>query len=514
MRSPASIGLPADKFPSWRKGQDRAVRKLIYSQDRFNLLCTPTGSGKSATYMSVGAIDDGRMLVTTATRELQDRIGDEFESMGLVDMRGRQNYVCNIDERKTAAEAVCMVGVFCKLMREGGCDFYDQRTEAAAARLVVTNYKYRLHDEDSTALGSFDTLVLDEAHKAPDEIAEWAAVEIHESELRRFGLEWPRYVGTRRPEHWANMNLHIVEERAKTDENQETRKVARDLTRKLSRLCRLSDEDWIGSRPRRGVFRWDLVEPGKLAEDVLFRGAKKVILVSASVRRKTLQLLGVSDKVQIVEQESTFPVARRPVYYWPIARMGRKMGRYERQLVFRAMDKFAGDRLDRNGLIHSVSYDLAEEIRATSELSSHMLVHKRGQDGRDILDEFKWRGKRRPTILVSPAFSTGTDMPYRVAEYQIIPKMPFPNFGSPLVQARIKRDKTYVAYVTIQHLVQSVGRGMRAPDDQCESLILDGHFGWLRGSNWDFAPNSFHIAVKTISADAPSPRPLPRLERG
>src|SRR3972149_5061125 len=143
MRTPLSIGLPS-KFREWRKGQDRALKDLLYSSKRFDMLTTPTGSGKSATYMGVAAVDeDRRVCVMTATRALQDQLFTDFSSMGLVDMRGRQNYACAIDE-VTAAEAVCTVGKYCEFMKVAGCDFYDQRRLAAASRVVVTHYPYWL----------------------------------------------------------------------------------------------------------------------------------------------------------------------------------------------------------------------------------------------------------------------------------------------------------------------------------------------------------------------------------
>lgn len=513
MRTPASVGLPAHKFPEWRKGQEKAVKDLLFTETRFNMLTIPTGGGKTAIYMGVAGVDEGRHIVITATRSLADQVNTDFHSMGLMDMRGRNNYTCDIDTKRTAAEAICTAGVYCRLMKEGGCQYYDAKAAAALARLDITNYSYWLHDEEGGALGDFSTLILDEAHKAPDQIADFVAVEVRDGELRSFNVAFPGAGAANRPAAWASQSLYIVEELAKSIANHDRRRAAYSLIRKLKMLCRLCDSEWIGSRPTKGVWRWDIVNPGELAEDLLFRGAAKVILVSASVRRKTLQLLGIDEKVKIIEQESTFPVVRRPIYYAPVCSVGRAMTKWDKEDLFDAVDSFVCKRTDRNGLLHSVSFDWAKEIydKAGKDTRRNFLVHERGQDAADVLAKF--RGSRRGTLLLSPSFDTGTDLPYEECEYQIIPKCPYPSFGSPLIQARMKRDPEYVPYVTMQRLVQMTGRGMRAADDQCETIVFDSNFGRLRGQYWDFAPKYFHTAVRTIKKGMEIPDPPRRLSR-
>lgn len=509
MRTPASCGLP---FPSWRKGQDRAARELLFSDRRFNMLTTPTGGGKTGAYMAVAGTDDGRHAVLTGTKLLMDQIGDLYRSMGIVDMRGRSNYICDIDHKKTAAEAVCTGGVFCRLMKEGGCAYYDQKREAAQARLVVTNYSYWLHDEESGALGDFDTLILDEAHNAPDQISEFAAVTVSRGELISFQLDAPP-TGMRRPSSWASKALYQVEAMGKESRDVERRRTAFALQRRLARLCRLSDSEWVGSKPDDKHWRWDLVDPGSLAEDLLFRGASKVIFVSASVRRKTLQLLGVKEDVRVIEQDSTFPVIRRPIYYRPVTSVGRAMSRWDREDLYDAIDAFIEPRLDRKGLLHSHSFEWAKEIydHADHKTRQHFLVHEQGQPGEEVLARFRIRSAESGTLLLSPSMTTGVDLPYDECEYQVIPKCPFPPLGSPLIRARMARDKDYYPYVTMQTLVQMTGRGMRAQDDQCETIILDSNFGRLRGQHWDFAPKYFHVAVQTLKGEAKVPKPPPPL---
>lgn len=95
-------------------------------------------------------------------------------------------------------------------------------------------------------------------------------------------------------------------------------------------------------------------------------------------------------------------------------------------------------------------------------------------------------------------------------EYQIIAKMPFPPNQSAVMKARVRSDKQYLNYLTVLRLVQQCGRGMRAPDDQCETFILDSNFGWFKSAAKTLIPGWFRAAIRPVET---IPQPPPRLVR-
>jgi Rad3-related DNA helicase len=523
MARPQDYGLPK-KFREWRRGQEQAVRILLYGRDRFNLLNIPVGGGKTATYMSyVLANPDERHLILTHSHALLDQLFAEFRKKGLEDVRGRGKYVCLIEPTKMADDGKCTAGMFCEYMRgDNLCEYYDRRRIASESNVVGSTYAFWLHNEESDAIGSFDTVICDEAHIAPDEISNFAKVRITRRELDRFGIMPPGSYGRRvsvRIKEWGPRALDVLneaEDEAKTRgfRSFADRKMAKDLGRKLQRLCRLGEEDWIFSADGREAWRWDLVDPGALAEDLLFRGAKKVVLSSSTVRRKTLQLLGVDDKVKVVEQASTFPVANRPIYYWPQAKVGRGMTGHERGYLFEAMRHICDTRDDRSGLIHCVSYEFGKEIDDYLRLHGvrtflHVSPRRGGPSVAEFVEMFK--SKKRGTVAISPSMDTGVDLPYSLCEFAIIPKMPFPGMADPLIKARQKRDRTYTAYLTLQRLQQSVGRHVRFDDDKGETFILDAHYGWMRNAYWEFISKWFTNAIRTVASRDLPPTPPARL---
>ncbi len=525
MPRPSDLGLPP-KFRDWRKGQEKTWEQLHYDNARFSILNTPVGSGKSLTAMASALLDadsDRRTAYLTVTKQLQEQVLEDFESSGVTDIRGRDNYICNINEAHTAATAKCTAGIWCSRQRkkgaDGPCDFYDQKRDAAASNIVLSNYAFWLHDEESQTLGQFHRLILDEGHRSASAIEQFASVEITDRDITEFGGTIPTQRDMQ--DRWKVAMLDAIQRTIEDRKPKSGDKItgqhlawmrrAKDMQRKMQRLCRLSAQEWLCSRKGKS-WRWELLNAGALAEPLLFRGASKVVLVSATVNRKTLELLGVnSSGIRLVEQDSTFPVARRPIYHWPVVRVSHGMDSVDRKRWIWAIDEIIGARQDRKGLIHSVSYARALEIVGASKFrdSGLFLVHRQGTPLQQVVDEF--RRRKGAAILVSPAAAEGVDLPQSDCEYIIVPKMPFPDMRDPLIQAKKARDKDYIPYIVLQHVVQSVGRGMRSADDACESWILDGHFDWLRYGYHQYMPRWFHVALRTLPSRQPPPPPPPRI---
>jgi len=100
--------------------------------------------------------------------------------------------------------------------------------------------------------------------------------------------------------------------------------------------------------------------------------------------------------------------------------------------------------------------------------------------------------------------TTGWDFPYDSCYFQIIGKIPYPDTRGEIQQARTKQDPHYQSYVAMQTLVQIAGRGVRAEDDKCETLVVDDNMLWFISRYKEFAPKWFHDAVR-FSRVIPSP---------
>lgn len=549
---PCDIGAPS-RYTRWRDMQSQAAIAAIDSTKRFVVQGAPTGFGKSLVYISQ-ALLTGRTCILTSTKALQAQLLTDFKESGLIEIKGMNAYEC-IEGRPTGKfgdyrregfradkglpmmcdEAPCQSGAWCD-KRKGGCLYYDANAAAGnmGSRLVVTNYAYWMSiHRYGEGLGIFDLLVMDEAHNALDELGGFIGTELRPSEVESLLPEEARVPPATAVmkdwqdwgEYWNMYTLGLIEAlRLEIKENERSGnsklnhgklRQSRDLKRlqhKLQTIAHMSG-DWIidwteeGSH-RRPLIKFDPVWPGSYAENTLFLGVPKVVMVSATVRPKTAHMLDIKPAdIEFKEYPSTFPKASRPVLYIPTGHMNAKSEAASMPDMSTRVDQVIARRLDRKGIIHTVSYRRALAFYNGSKYKDMLLMHD-SSDTRDKIETF--RKSRRPLVLISPVMDTGYDFPYTDAEYQIIVKVPFPPAKDKVIEARNKRDREYKDYVTMVTLVQMAGRICRANDDVGETIILDSDFGWWFDKyGRKLAPRWF---VESVNRAQFLSAPLPKLE--
>lgn len=486
--------------------QLQAIEFAAYSDKRFVGLHAPPGIGKSLIGLSVGRVIGGRTLILTATKGLQDQYGKE---PGVVDVRGKQNYSCQF-------KGDCRLGLLagCSCAYPGG--YKNAVGEAKGSPVVVTNYSYWI--TGGKGLGSFDLIVCDEAHALPDILADHVGVRLYSSELQWLAKikDWPGET----QEEWIGFagrvvpvldqlaaRIHVARHEASLEELKRLHQLE-ELKKKLLAVCEMQ-EPVVERHETNNGFRWDfdVVWPGKYAEGSVFRGIPHVLLMSGTLTRKTLGLLGIkASDVDYQEWDRLFPAQRHPIYYTPPildgreVRVDRKASEKELEAWVKHIDAVIEGRLDRKGLVQTVSYDRAKYLMERSRFRKYMVGNTNQPDSpkaAKVMEEFK--KSKAPSILVSPSFTTGWDLPGEECEYIIICKVPFKPSHSKIQKAREAKDKEYGPYLAMTEIVQGACRGMRAEDDRCEVFAVDGHFGWFMGHYKHLAPRWFPKAFRKVS---------------
>lgn len=534
--SPHELGLPAH-FGAWRPLQDQAVLDAICSDRRFVMSVQPVGAGKSAFYIAAAVLLNARTMVLTRTKALQVQIIQDFERMGLVSVQGMNASRCLALEPggehyqmfrglqspgrvPGCDDGPCRSGVPCSL-RDGGCYYYDSVRAAQQARLVVSNYAYWMYQgRYGKGLGEFDLLVLDEAHEAASAVSDFLAVSLEPWEMHRAGAQ--PLAGQAAPDQWAEwaayhsraLELRLADLGAAIKQAHDTGSVApshavresRELQRIAAKFSSLKavGAQWVIHEQDR-VWTFTPVWPADYAEGALFRGVPKIILTSATVRPKSAVYLGIAAAdLDVHEYPSTFPVAARPVIHIPTVRVHHRMTDEDVRVWLQRIDQILASRLDRKGVIHTVSYARARLILKHSRFAASMLVHTSEGGGAKLAVE-KFKLARPPCILVSPSVTTGYDFPFDACRFQIVAKVPFPDSRDPLLMARQVFDPEYGMYLTMQTLVQECGRSTRAADDWSEVFVIDDNFGWLIAKYKHLAPSWFLEAVQRRATIPPAP---------
>jgi Rad3-related DNA helicase len=229
--------------------------------------------------------------------------------------------------------------------------------------------------------------------------------------------------------------------------------------------------------------------------------------------KKTLKLLGIGgeEDTDFFEYPSSFPAKRSPVYLFaassgPGGRIDHKTPQDQMELWVARMDNVMRARLDRKGIIHSISYERAKFIHQNSEHAAYMIVPNSGKETQEKLEEF--RRAPPPAFFVSPAITTGYDFPFDACEFNIIAKVPFLDVRGPVLKARQEEDPEYAPYVTAQTITQAHGRSMRDMIDQSETFIMDGHIHWFIHKHRALFPFWFHRLVIRPSGLPEPPKAL------
>jgi hypothetical protein len=412
---------------------------------------------------------------------------DDFTDCGLVSVKGKANFRCC---KSTAGQPLtCEEGssMGCRSIKAGECPYKQQYVRAVHSPLVTTNYAYWcLINRFGEGLGQVDTLVLDEAHNAPTQVSEQVNTPISEREVEgMLRAEWPKEWRSM-PEWraWAQTHLPVakmLQEKLTKDcmvtADRDTLRMAlawRSLAAKLQTITSMVGP-WVveprQSRGRSDGYRLQAVWPYTYAEKLLFLNVPKIILISATINLKTLSLLGIKrSECDFYEYGASFDPGRSPVYFLPTVALNHKTGPDEFSLVVGRVDEIVSERLDRKGIIHTTSYQRAQDIVAQSQYADLMLLHD-SKDAAETIQYFKTAPA--PTILVSPSVTTGYDFPMDQCEYQIIVKAPYPDLRGAVQSKRREEDWLYPTYEMAQVLVQATGRGTRTPHDHCENFIVD-----------------------------------------
>lgn len=513
--SPPEFGAP-DKFPVWRDGQDTLFWDILDSKKRFSVHNAPTGSGKSLAYMTAAIAAGKRVAFLTASKGLQDQVTADFEHSGLFDMRGLQNYTCkalaeggHLEDmwvkrwgRPTCDVGPCTAGLRCDL-KDNGCDYFDAYRLACLRNLVSTNYAYwvAIH-KYGQGLGKFDMLILDEAHQADSALSAALSIEFTQKDFKELKSAPPKATAPLQNwRMWGRVQLARIQ--GKLDFYAQGSKIGQrtespghvmlvrdtDLPdaselkfwKKLSGKCQtLSDstDDWIIETDTfSGNIRIAPAWVRTYAESCLFLGIPRVVLLSATVRPKITSLLGIpEDNYEFLEYPSTFPVERRPIYWIPTIALNYRSTPEDLRTWIVRIDQILARRLDRKGIIHTVSFPRQQYLKTYSRFRDIMYANT-PTNTKDVVQSF--RNAEAPAILVSPSVGMGFDFPFKKARFQIISKIPFRDARGAILRIQAEEDPNYLNYLTAQDLDQIYGRPMRSSDDFAETIIVDDNIEWF-----------------------------------
>lgn len=489
---------------------------IITNPLRVSTVCAGTGTGKSPAVVTVALLSKVPTCIVTQSKSLQDQYLRDFQSIGMVDIRGRNNYPCDLKPDMTCQEGYA---ARCPYKGTVGCPSSQAEMRAATSSLVVTNYdKWIASRKYGQGMAHFQQVIFDEGDCAPDALARAMQVVIScrevevdlEIDLPEVGVDefsvWKMWAQNAR--QVAAEATKLAYERIAGLSDPKSSWVRhythmRNLARKLATLATANVNNWIVETIKLDKggegFQFDPIYPGMYAESALLLRVPKIIFVSATIRPKTMFMVGLGkDTFKFREFDSEFDPARSPFYYAPTQRVD--SNHPDMSLLWLKLDQVAARRRDRKGIVHTISYARRDELAGRSRFADSMIINPKGEAPAHMLERYRAAGPG--SILVSPSIGRGESFEGDEGRWQFILRIPYEP-PSKIVKAREARDKEYRPYRAMQGLVQMPGRIIRSNKDWGENFIGDANLDWFLPRYGHLAPKSFFRTFKPIKTLPP-----------
>jgi len=522
--SPSQL-LGAGQFDDWYPGQYDLLEKSLdwyYSPTRFLGLSISTGSGKSLSALLLSRLSEARTVILTATKGLQTQYNLDTEQLGGAVVVGQNNFPCILTSNLTADNGPCHDGLPCAVREQ--CPYRVQLKKALDARLVITNYAYWLAQTNfSSGLGDFGLMVCDEGHSVFGAMENYLTIFLSRLDIQPIGINFPESADQWNVwQSWAEVSAPIAADAANRIEQEikgyrsSNQSIPPHVSRAYrttngihARLKRLSSvgEQWVIQKTYHGyrfVPKWV-----SNYSDHLFHNIPKVALMSAILSHRSADYLGVpaNGSRAWIEMDSSFPPENTPIWHIPTARINYRTDDYGSTIWCSRIDQIIQRRLDRKGIVFTVSYERAKMLLSRSRFKNIMFSHSTADVVR-VVEKFKRASA--PAVLVSPSVTTGYDFPMDISghgmpQYIVIGKIPYPDTRDVVTQARHQDDKDWTSYMAMETLVQSCGRMTRSENDKCEVLIIDDTAKWFLYKFAQFAPAWFRARVRGSLETVPGP---------
>ncbi|MFB5632562.1 MAG: helicase C-terminal domain-containing protein [Nitrosopumilus sp.] len=497
------------------------------------VLCAPTGVGKSLVGATVSKFFDSSFTIT-ASKHLQDQYIKDIPFLKPV--KGKQNFPClklmsaeKVDNSRRAMRwgLTCEKGECVERTSKNGkevietckfkptikqveentqdsqsCHYYLQKYEALVAKHSLWNYHafFQIMKFNKKLFEDYldrKVSVFDEAHKIEDQIIQFVGFDIFAGQVDECNLNTDKYDFTDL-DSMISLTDDIAYSYAKkikdikespAFENDPDYELISRLERRYDRAAQAkidisSDKDnFVVNDPVRdlnGNFRTISVKPidvSKFANE--FFETEYQIFMSATIDKQSFcENMGLKkDEVAFVDTpKSPFPIENRNVDLLNIRRLSYGSTEEDELEVIKTIDRILDEHSSERGLILTSSIPRCQKIlRYLSPKNTRRIriCHSKNKDGK-TQDEVISEHASDPTgVLLSSSLWEGVDLKDDLSRFQIIAKVPYPNYKEKRIKAKMDKFPLWYTSQTLTKLLQGFGRSIRSEDDWARTYVLD-----------------------------------------
>ena len=423
-------------------------------------------------------------LALTITKNLQDQYRELFEDAAV--MKGKSNYLCNVDPRYNVDVAPCIYLTELKesCLHSNNCAYYNARNHALVSKFAAVNYSMFMSLPDHVKHREY--IVCDEASELERELVSRFSRELHHKVLKKLGVN-PAAIPVNNYSKFRSWlesfsetlasSIHDVQARLKRKKN-ETLLADRQryaLLRNLHISLQTTIDTWndceyIIERNEESITLKPL-RVDNLAK-CIFDHADRVLLMSATIidPKNFAKALGVTDYAYI-EVDSTFDPKNAPIFCSGKHKLNHKNLKTSLPMVARQIDEICKHHGDVKGVIHTHTHEITEYLKSNLR-GSRFIFRESGANNEQIIKQHAESSDN--TVLVSPSLTLGVDLKDDLARFQIIIKAAYLPLGDERIKRLFKEDPQWYQNQMLNNLIQACGRGVRSKDDHCVTYVIDG----------------------------------------
>ena len=497
------------------------------------ILCAPTGVGKSLIGATVSNYFDSSFTVT-ASKHLQDQYIKDISF--LKPIKGKQNFPClklmsseKVDNERRAIRwgltcdkgecqertskngketiEICKFKPTIKQVEENtqdlqSCHYYLQKYEALIAKHSLWNYHafFQIMKFNKKLFEDYldkKISIFDEAHKIEDQITQFVGFDIFSGQVDECNLDPKKYDFTDLDSmiqltddmtYSYAKKIKDIKESPAFQNNPDYELITR-LERRFDKSAQakidiLSDKDnFVVNDPLKdlnGNFRTISVKPIDVSKFVnTFFETEYQIFMSATIDKSSFcENMGLKkDDVAFVDAiKSPFPINHRTIDLLNIRRLSYGSTEEDELEVIKTIDRILDEHSNERGLILTSSIPRCQKIiRYLSPKNTRRirLCHSSNKDGK-TQDEIISDHAADPTgVLLSSSLWEGVDLKDDLSRFQIIAKVPYPNYKEKRTKAKMDKFPLWYTSQTLTKLLQGFGRSIRSEDDWARTYVLD-----------------------------------------
>lgn len=525
--------FPFETFNSGQKETIISAIKALMKGTPHVIISAPTGSGKSAIAITIHNVlkrihRDYRTCIITSTIGLQKQYKQDYPD--LLDLKSKVHYSCNKGAPGYMSQE-CLQKIYSKQCDKASCPYLIARDSwVNCPDIKTTNSSFYITAGPAILSNleddRLDLTVIDECHEIDKVVIENTSIAFKLKDgYKRIQQQWRSFM-----DYYSELITILLKQfpedrhfnfKLLTESDigsigvmfKECVRIADQLSKKADQLknadavaMKLASQDllefsknlsflmdpsfqspyykWIVTKSETEYKIVPLSTRTYRTQGVLFSKANQHIHMSATICgvKEYAENLNIAEGDYVfIETHNPIPEENRPVYMDETLQINRGTDPKDiTALVDRIISKESG-----NGVIHTVSFKLANDILNNSKHKKRMIVSNNREEILDFLDT------HNNGIVLSPSIETGYDFKDDLARWQIIAKIPFLNLGDLYVSERKKLNSAWYIRETVLRFIQSAGRVCRGVNDYGKTYVIDRNVFRLIQQNEELYPGWF-----------------------